>query len=213
MKQNLLVQIACSAAVVVVTPPAVANVLSESASQSSVSFHASPTVEIANSELAESASDYPVIGDHDWRTSANIPYSQPVVISDPFDGDYLAVIDHNFSGNTFLWGVKSGIVTNWSERYIRVYAYIEEHCPTLFCANNRTAQEATSLEIKVGDDVHRLTSTNGNFEVTPELARSLAAAPPGKALTRIHFEGSGEPHTNEIGAETTAAWRVVYATQ
>lgn len=162
---------------------------------------------------AEATETYQRLGDQDWRTSQNIPYSQPVVINDPFDGDYLAVIDHNFSGDLFLYGVKSGVVTNWSEDFIRVYSYVEESCGRLFCANNVRIHESNSLEIKIGEEVFRLTGTNGNFEVSPELASALGSAPAGPALTRLRFEESGETLTNEIGSETTAAWHVVYGSE
>jgi hypothetical protein len=163
-------------------------------------------------QSGETAPDYPVLGDRDWRTSGDIPYSKPVLVSDPFDGDYLAVIDHNFSDHRswFLTAIsRSGVITNWSEDYIRVYSYNETLC--IGCLPNRTTQEAGSLEIKIGEELFQLSGTNGNFAVTPELASALRAAPSGSALTRIRLEESGESLTNEIGAETTAAWKIVYA--
>ena len=44
----------------------------------------------------------------------------------------------------------------------------------------------------------------------PKLAIALRNAPPGKAITRISLEGSGNQIVNDIGAGTTEAWRVVY---
>lgn len=149
----------------------------------------------------------------DWRTDDNVPFSEPVIVNDPFDGNYLAVIDKNFSGSLSFEARQSGVITSWSERYIRVYAYaIQKPCSGIdwICPPTTTVRETSSLEIKVGDQIFRLEGLNGNFPVSPELAEALRDAPPGPALTRIALEESGELITNEIGAGTTEAWQVVY---
>jgi hypothetical protein len=159
------------------------------------------------------ATGYAVLNTGDWRTSDNVPFSEPVIINDPFDGDYLAVIDKNFSGNMMFGGQQAGVITNWSENYIRVYAYsIQKPCSgiDLFCPPSTTVRETSGLEIKVGDEVFRLEGTDGNFPVSAELAVALRNAPPGQALTRITLEGSGGQIVNDIGAGTTEAWHIVY---
>lgn len=156
---------------------------------------------------------YVVLNNNDWRTSEDVPLSVPVLINDPFDGNYLAVIDKNFSGRITLGTYQEGVITNWSENYIRVYAYaIQKPCSGLsfFCPPTVTVRETSSFEVKVGDEVFSLEGTNGNFPVTAELAIALRNAPPGKALTRISLEGSGSQIVNDIGSGTTEAWRTVY---
>lgn len=156
---------------------------------------------------------YVVLNNNDWRTSEDVPFSVPVIVNDPFDGNYLAVLDKNFSGTLTLGTYQEGVITNWSENYIRVYAYaIKKPCSGLsfFCPPTVTVRETSSFEVKVGDEVFRLEGENGNFDVTPELAIALRNAPPGKAITRISLEGSGNQIVNDIGAGTTEAWRVVY---
>ena len=172
-------------------------------------------VPMVDGERRDSDTGYRVLGTEDWRTSEDIPLSEPVIVNDPFDGNYLAVIDKNYSGSLAV-GIgtrQEGIITNWSEQYIRVYAYlIEKPCSgiNLFCPPSVTVRETSSLDIKVGDQVFRLEGTNGNFPVSPEVAAALRNAPPGPALTRITLEGSGSTITNEIGGGTTEAWHVVY---
>ena len=81
---------------------------------------------------------------------------------------------------------QEGVITNWSENYIRVYAYaIKKPCSGLsfFCPPTVTVRTIRSFEVKVGDEVFRLEGENGNFDVTPELAIALRNAPPGKAIT------------------------------
>ena len=154
-----------------------------------------------------------VINNKDWRTSEDVPFSEPIIVNDPFDGNYLAVLDKNFSGRLALGTYQEGVITNWSERYIRVYAYtIQKPCSgvELFCPHSITVHETSNFEVKVGDEVFRLEGENGNFNVTPELAIALRNAPPGKAITRISLEGSGSQIVNDIGAGTTEAWHTVY---
>ena len=161
----------------------------------------------------EAETGYSILNTQDWRTSEDVPLSVPVIINDPFDGNYLAVIDKNFSGRITLGTYQEGVITNWSENYIRVYAYaIQKPCSgvSFFCPPTVTVRETSSLDIKVGEQVFRLEGSNGNFPVSSELAIALSNAPPGPALTRITLEDSGELITNEIGSDTTAAWKVVY---
>lgn len=164
-------------------------------------------------EPSQSESAYTVLNADDWRSSKKVPYSEPVLVRDPFDGDYLAVIDKNFLGNLRVSGRQEGIVTNWSENYIRVFAYsIQKPCSgiDLFCPPSTTVKETSGLEIKIGDEVFRLEGNDGNFPVSAELAEALRNAPPGPAITRVTFEDSGAQTMNEIGAGTTEAWHTVY---
>lgn len=163
---------------------------------------------------ADPNTGYTVLNAGDWRTSNRVPLSEPVIVRDAFDGDYLAVIDKNFSGNLRLSGQQDGVITNWSEDYIRVYAYsIRKPCAgiDLFCPPSTTVIETSSLDIKVGEEVFRLEGSNGNFPVSAELAAALRNAPAGQAVTRVTLEDSGSQVVNNIGAATVEAWRVVYA--
>jgi len=156
---------------------------------------------------------YPVLDRNiDWRTEQSLPWSTPVNVKDPFDGEYLAVFDRNFSGNITFGGSESGVVSNWSRKYIRIYAY-EARVVSGFFTSSRTntVLETKSLEIKLGDLIFRLQGEDGNYVVTEELAKAMAQAPEEVTKTRITVKGSGQTIINDIGIETVKSWRTVYA--
>ena len=106
-----------------------------------------------------------MLNNNDWRTSEDVPFSVPVIVNDPFDDD-LAVLDKNFSGTLTLGTYQEGVITNWSENYIRVYAYaIKKPCSGLsfFCPPTVTVRETSSFEVKVGDEVFRLERRKRKF--------------------------------------------------
>lgn len=154
--------------------------------------------------------NFPVLNEEDWRSYDfdDIPWSEPVIVKDDFDGDQLAVVDRNTTGSMFWFSRESGIVSMWAQRQIRVYYYLREEESLL--GDKWTIQEAESLNVKIGDEVFRLTGSNGNFPVEDDLANALANAPEEKAKIKITFEESGEDVVNDIGVETVRAWSVVY---
>ncbi|MBD1847162.1 hypothetical protein H6F89_27900 [Cyanobacteria bacterium FACHB-63] len=136
-------------------------------------------------------------------------------MKDDFDGDYLAVLDKNYkrSGGGNI-ASETGIVSNWAQNRIRVFAYtVRRQCGFLnvVCRDiDRTGLETRTLDIRIGDQAFNLRGENGNFLVSPELAAALYNVPPGKAKIRITLEGSGGTINNDIGEETVKAWKVVY---
>ncbi|PZV18924.1 MAG: hypothetical protein DCF20_02400 [Pseudanabaena sp.] len=159
--------------------------------------------------------NYPVVNSGDWRSvnPQNIPWSQPVIVSDPFDGNYLAVLDRNYKD--LAYGGRASVVSSWSRDTIRVFGFIgvQERCGFfLSCANNLVAARADYLEIKVGNQIFRIQGDgSGSFPVSPQLAVALATAPPVDALIRVTFDGYTHPVTSAIGTGTVRSWKVVYA--
>jgi hypothetical protein len=155
---------------------------------------------------------FEVISNDDWRTTdPHVPWSTPVIVRDDFDGDYLAVFDHNFDDHR---RTEDGVISNWSRDYIRVFVYHKQRrCGVIpvFCETRSTDTfEANKLQIKVGDRTFTIEGDNGNFPVSEEIAVALANAPVGSTRIRIALEESGAAITNDIGEKTVAAWRVVY---
>ncbi|BAU12527.1 hypothetical protein LEP3755_30570 [Leptolyngbya sp. NIES-3755] len=154
----------------------------------------------------------PVLNKKDWRTAEDIPWSKIVIVKDDFDGDYVAVFDKNYQKDST--GSEAGIISNWSQNQIRVYAYgIRRQCGlfNLVCKElERKDLETGDLSIRVGEQVFKLVGKNGNYPMNPELATALRNAPSGKAKIRVTLEGSGSTITNDIGEKTVEAWKIVY---
>lgn len=160
-----------------------------------------------------STANYPVINSFDWRTldPNKIPWSQPVTVNDPFDGNYLAVFDRNYKDLAI--GGRASIVSEWSRQFIKVYGFIGvTNCGAfLICGARLADAPAVYLEIKVGRQVFRLEPNGaGTFPVSNQLVAALAQAPASDALIRVTLDGVNQPITSAIGAGTVKAWKVVY---
>jgi hypothetical protein len=154
-------------------------------------------------------SNFPVLRVSDWRTAGDIPWSQPVVVKDEFEGDYLAVFDKNY--NDDIWtGHKSGVVSNWSRKYLRIYAYDSPPCRGLFCRRAVIVKEASNVSIKAGEKVFRLEGKSGNFNLTEEVAYALKTMPTSRTRIKITFEGNGNEVVSDIGEGTVNSWKIVY---
>lgn len=176
-----------------------------------------PASNSTDSVRRDPATNLPVVTlDGDWRSSKlDIPWSQLVLVRDQFEGDYLAVFDKNYSGNNFLSGSESGVVTKWTRGQIGIFAYKKaKSCGFLTCRNVSDASVVgNTLEIKVGEQIFRLEGEDGTFVITDELAAALKSATPGQIMMRITLAGSGLTITNEIGEGTVQALRQVYQPQ
>jgi hypothetical protein len=155
-------------------------------------------------------SRFPVLRTNDWRTpDVDVPWSSPVVVKDEFEGNYLAVFDKNYRDN--IWtGNKSGIISNWSRKYLRIYSYYSPNCKGLFCNRRTFILETTNVAIKVGTQIFRLEGKDGNFNLTEEVAYALKNAPPGETKIKLLFKGSGREIINDVGKGTVDAWKTVY---
>jgi len=164
-----------------------------------------------SSEVNLDFSKYRVVNAGDWRSAdANVPWSTPVIVRDDFDGDYLAVFDKNYQSN-FFSNSEHGIVSNWSRRELRVFAYDSVSiCSGFFCNKKIEVRETQSIAIKAGDEVFRLEGKDGNYPISEELAAALRDAPPGETKIKVKLEGFGEAITSDIGKHTVSAWKTVY---
>lgn len=199
--------------------------LCQNSLQSSTSLDSSVrTITDTDNEIEKVNPRFPVLNIDDWRKSQKIPWSVPVIINDPFDGKYLAVFDRNYKDG-------SGVITNWSRNCIRTVVYqdipyysrrlgniayyngfshsIPGYRRDLPVALTITA-EAKTLEIRLGNQIFRLSGQNGNFLVDNKMAAALRNAPDEKAIIRITLEGSGASIVSDVGSTTVKAWKSVY---
>lgn len=166
------------------------------------------------------AADLPVVKSAALGASLNVPWSQPVKVTDPFEGDYLAVFDRNYFYRRFLnESTKTEVVSLWSRKSIRfLLADRDRDCfsghsfytssLSSVCDSNNT-REAIKLFIKVGEQVFRLEGQNSIFAVSDDLALALQNSPAGNINIRL-VTRSGETVDSEIGKGTVKAWKAIY---
>lgn len=171
--------------------------------------------------LAKAAAELPIVESSALGTNMDVPWSQPVRIIDPFEGDYVGIFDRNFFVKRFLnTDARVEVISLWSRNSVRfLLAYGDRDClstlsfyPSLGntnCITSNTTLKITDLYIKVGDRVFRLEGQNNTFQVSDELATALKNLPPGNVSIRLVAE-TGASVDSEIGEKTVQAWKEIY---
>lgn len=154
-------------------------------------------------------------------TNIDVPWSQPVKIVDPFEGEDVGIFDKNYfyqrllNNNTWV-----EVISLWQRDSIRLLlAYSDRDClsgdsfyPILYardCVVSNTAVKVNNLSLKIGDRVFRLSGQNNKFRVSDELAAALKNSPSKDVKIRLVTE-SGEAVDSEIGKGTVKAWKAIY---
>lgn len=173
----------------------------------------------AQSTLAQGL-NVPVVRSAALGLNMDVPWSQPVRVDDPFEGNFLAVFDRNYFPSRLLDARRVDVVSLWSRQSIRVLlaardreCIIGDFYDSLWghsCVELGAAKKVSELLVRVGDRVFHATGENGVFQVSQELAKALQTAPDAKVNIRLVTE-KGETVDSEIGTETVRAWKTVYA--
>jgi hypothetical protein len=173
------------------------------------------------SEARATGKNIPVVNSTVLGANLSVPWSQPVQIADPFEGNYLAVFDRNYFTRSFLnTSARVEVVSLWSRKSIRLLlADSDRDCSFKRgiyhsslgsdCVVANAPKEVTELLLKVGDQVFRLEGKSSIFEVNDTLAAALRNSP----MTNINIRlvtKSGETVDSEIGLGTVRAWQAVY---
>lgn len=155
-------------------------------------------------------------------TNANLPWSEPVQINDPFEGSFVGVFDrHSFFGSLFNTNVRIEVQSLWTRDSIRILSIIRDRdCVSLptrvatssRCSEFNNSQNIIQLFIKVGDEVLEITGQSSTFSVSDSVAAALQNAPDETISIRLVSE-SGESIDSEIGEETVKAWKTVYGAE
>lgn len=171
--------------------------------------------------FGKKSSEFPVVRSAVLGTNMDVPWSQPVKVVDPFEGNYLAVFDRNYFYRRFLnTNARGDVVSLWSRKSVRLLlAYNDRDCLSRYgfqfgslssrCLTSNGTQNVTELLIKIGGQVFRLEGQNGNFTVSDRLAEALENSPIGNVSIRLVAE-SGETVDSEIGKGTVEAWKTIY---
>ncbi|NER81448.1 MAG: hypothetical protein F6K42_18150 [Leptolyngbya sp. SIO1D8] len=151
--------------------------------------------------------DLPVIDESTWRQQSGVPWSQPLIVRDDFNGDYLAVLDRDYSSSGFFSRTTSGILTNWSADQLAVHAYEEEESYLM----SYSCWSVRQLVLQIGQQTFYLKGENNIFRISDDLASVLASQP--LETPRLSYpQSNGEVITREIGPGTVEAWSVIYGT-
>lgn len=189
------------------------------ATASVISFK--PVVAQENQRMATTSTELPVVKSAALGADMNVPWSRPVRIDDPFEGNYVGIFDRNyFWRNVINNNARVEVISLWSRNSVRVLlAYRNRKCsyssyyhafggiPECLVSNN--ILKITNLYIKLGDRVFRLEGNNGTFTVSNELATALKNSPAQNVNIRLLSE-SGESIDSEIGKKTVEGWKAVY---
>ena len=145
----------------------------------------------------------------DFRFPKNdLPFSQALALNDPVTGQSVAVYDQNFVPGG------SKVFSAWGRFGITIGGYWLLSTGGGFSARVATFVpfEADILWISDGDSFLVVKGCNGRFTVTSEIAAALRNYPAGKnGYIRFSTEGTGSAVLSEIGKDTVAAWKKVYA--
>jgi hypothetical protein len=172
-------------------------------------------------KLAVSTTDYPIVESAKLDTDLDVPWSQPVKIQDPFEGEFVGIFDrHYFYSSLLNTSARVEVVSLWSPETIRfLLAYSDRDCdyspsfhyPTIStdCLTSNAALKITDVYLKLGEEVFRLEGNNSRFQVDDRLAAALKSSPTQNVNIRLILE-NGETVDSEIGRETVKAWQSIY---
>ena len=145
----------------------------------------------------------------DFRFPSNeLPFSQALALNDPVMGQSVGVLDQNFIPGG------SKVSSAWSRHNIAIGGYWLLRSGGGFSTPIGTyiPFEADILWISDGSSFLVIKGCNGRFTVTKEVAEALRNYPAGKnGYIRFSAEGTGSAVLSEIGKDTVAAWKKVYA--
>lgn len=171
--------------------------------------------------IAKVSKELPVVQSAALGTNIDVPWSQPVRIVDPFEGEDVGIFDKNYFYKRLLNNnTRVQVISLWQRDSIRLLlAYSDRDCisghsfyPILFardCLASNTALTVNNLSLKIGDRVFRLQGQNNKFRVSDELAAALKNSPSKDVKIRLVTE-SGEAVDSEIGKGTVKAWKAIY---
>lgn len=171
--------------------------------------------------IAKVSKELPVVRSTALGTNIDVPWSQPVKIVDPFEGEDVGIFDKNYFYRRLLnTNTRVQVISLWRRDSIRLLlAYSDRDClsghsfyPVLSgrdCSASNAALEVNNLLLKIGDRVFRLSGQNSRFQVSDELALALKNSPTGNVSIRLVTE-SGETVDSEIGKGTVQSWKAIY---
>jgi hypothetical protein len=176
----------------------------------------------ASAMSVNAATGLPVVDSAALGTSRDLPWSEPVQVNDPFEGNFIGVFDrHYFYDRLLNTSARIEMQSLWSSQSVRFLLFTRDRdCSSgsffygvpanSSCSYINNSRNVIELFVRVNDQVFQVSGQNSIFPVSGQLAQALQAAPNGNISIRLITE-SGETIDSEIGQKTVEAWRTVYA--
>ncbi|MFN6351253.1 MAG: hypothetical protein ACK40D_00035 [Cyanobacteriota bacterium] len=142
-----------------------------------------------------------VAADH-WRLGDGVPWSEPVVVRDRFEGDFVGVFDRDVQRAALL-NREVGLVSLWGRAAIWLQAYVTK---VELSYASLPIQQPT---LQLGERSFALKGDNNRFAVDDGLAAALRTATPG-TVSLSFTSKEGELLRYRIGDGTVKAWATVY---
>ncbi|MEB3337530.1 MAG: hypothetical protein VKJ46_08720 [Leptolyngbyaceae bacterium] len=179
---------------------------------------------LAASALSLRAANLRSVDSSALGTNRDLPWSEPVQIKDPFEGNFIGVFDRNyFYGRLLNTTARIEVQSFWNPQSVRFLLvardrdcisqpFYDGSFPIGVCSELHTTRNIVELFLKINDQVFQVAGKNSTFPINDELAQALQAAPAGTVSIRLVTE-NGETIDSEIGQDTVKAWKTVYAAQ
>ncbi|WP_448379824.1 hypothetical protein [Gloeomargarita sp.] len=163
----------------------------------------------------------PVVESAALAVGMQVPWSQPVRVRDPFEGEQLGVFDrHEFSRGEIP---RVTVLSLWQPQRVRFLVGLGSQCTRAYvgyvfyfpvggwrCGQVDTSRRIVEAHIKIGDTQWLLTQGQHNtFPLDAKVQAALAQAPEAKVLLRLVTE-AGELIDSEIGVNTVRAWKQIF---
>jgi len=143
----------------------------------------------------------PTVKEAQWRIDHKIPWSVPVLVEDEFEGNYVAVLDHDVR-ERFGRDKRPGLVTNWSRNRLQVYSYLLQ-------TGSWQSFPIQQIVLQIGEQTFMLEGNNNEFVIQPTLALALRDAPLGQ-VSLSYFNLKGDQLTHPIGDKTVESLHILY---
>lgn len=171
---------------------------------------------------ANASTDLPRVDSSALGNNTDVPWSEPVRVEDPFEGEFIAVFDrHYFYDRLLDTSAHIEVQSLWNPQSVRFLlttrdrdcwgsSFHHSRLSSLSCSQLINSGKVTELFVRINEQVFQVSGQNSMFPVSPELARALQAAPHENVKIRLVTE-SGATIDSEIGKETVEAWKTIYA--
>ncbi|WP_299402833.1 hypothetical protein [Acaryochloris sp. IP29b_bin.148] len=170
------------------------------------------------SPLVSQASELPIVESAVLGIGKNPPWSEPVQVEDPFEGQFIAVFDrHRFSDRFLNTHLRIEVQSLWTQDYVRLLLTAKDRdcyghhgfLSSSYCSELIDTKKIVKLFVKIDEQIYQVSGQHNTFPVNSELASALSSASEQDIQIRLVTE-SGASVDSKIGPKTVKAWQTLY---